>query len=97
MARRYAASRREWFARVLELLRPRVRKLDQLVEDGRPFFEERVTFDDAAVKKHLGAPGMRAHLNALASRIRDAASFDQASLDALLRATAEERGLKPAR
>jgi glutamyl-tRNA synthetase len=92
----YATSRREWFARVLELLRPRVRKLDQLVEDGRPFFDERVTFDGAAVKKHLGAPGMRAHLNALAARIREAASFDQPSLDALLRATAEARGVKPA-
>ena len=92
----YASTRRAWFERVLELLRPRVRKLDQLVEDGRPFLEARVTFDDAAVKKHLSAPGTRAHLKELAARMGGAVSFDQASLDALVRDVAAERGVKPA-
>ena len=71
-------------------------EVDQLVEDGRPFLEARVTFDDAAVKKHLSAPGTRAHLKELAARMGGAVSFDQASLDALVRDVAAERGVKPA-
>jgi glutamyl-tRNA synthetase len=92
----YASTERAWFERVLELLRPRAKKLDQFVEDGRPFFGDRVAFDEAAVKKHLGAAGMRAHLRELASRLGAGAAFEQAALEALLRSTAEERGLKPA-
>jgi glutamyl-tRNA synthetase len=92
----YASSERAWFERVLDLLRPRARKLDQFVEDGRPFFDARVTFDETAVKKHLALPGMRAHLKELASRMRSADPFAQAPLEALLRTTAGERGVKPA-
>jgi glutamyl-tRNA synthetase len=87
---------REWFLRVLELLKPRAKKLGQFVDDGRPFFEETVTFDESAVQKHLGVPGMRAHLHALASRFAEAQPFDQQSLELLLRSAAEARGVKPA-
>ena len=75
----FAGAEREWFLRVLELLQPRVRKLGQFVDDGRPFFAEAIDFDDAAVKKHLAAAGMRAHLQALVSRFREAQPFDRQS------------------
>ena len=81
--------------RVLDLLKPRVKKLGQFVEDGRPFFEEAVTFDTVAVTEVSGIPAMRAHLHALRSRLGAAQPFAQSNLE-ILRGVAEERSLKPA-
>ena len=92
----FASAERDWLLRVLELLKPRAKKLDQFADDGRPFFAESVTFDDAAVRKHLAIPGMRAHLLALAARFATAQPFDQQSSELMLRSLAEERGIKPA-
>jgi glutamyl-tRNA synthetase len=92
----FVGAEREWFLRVLELLTPRAKRLGQFVDDGRPFFDESVEFDEGAVKKYLGVPGMRAHLHALASRFSVAQPFDRQSSELLLRSVAEERGLKPA-
>jgi glutamyl/glutaminyl-tRNA synthetase len=91
-----AGVEREWFLRVIDLLKPRLKTLGQVVDDGRAFFEEGVTFDESAVRKHLGPTGMRGHLQALAARVAEARSFDQQSSEVMLRSIAEERGLKPA-
>jgi glutamyl-tRNA synthetase len=87
---------RGWLLGVLDLLKPRVKKLGQFVEDGRPFFEEAVTFDTVAVTKYLAVPAMRSHLQALRSGFAEAQPFAQANLEAILRRVAEQRGLKPA-
>ncbi len=87
---------RGWFRRVLELLKPRVKRLGQFVEEGRPFFEEAPAFDDVAVRKYLGVPGMRSHLAALRARFAMAQPFAQADLEALLRSIADERTIKAA-
>jgi glutamyl-tRNA synthetase len=92
----YATTDRDWLLRVLDLLKPRVKRLTQFVDDGRPFFADEVTFDEAAVKKHLAVPQMRAHLTALRARLETTQPFTQQILDPLLRALAEERGIKPA-
>jgi glutamyl-tRNA synthetase len=92
----FGGAEREWFLRVLKLLKPRVKKLGQFADDGRPFFEERVTFDESAVRKHLSAAGMRGHLQALAARVAEARPFDQQSSEIMLRSLAEERAIKPA-
>src|SRR5436190_7193397 len=44
-----------WIAPVLELLKPRVKKLDQLVDELRPFLVNEPEMDPAAVAKHLTA------------------------------------------
>ena len=92
----FAGAEREWLLRVLELLKPRVKKLGQFADDGRPFFAESVAFDDAAVRKYLGVPGMRALVLELAARFATARPFDQQSSELMLRSLAEERGIKPA-
>jgi glutamyl-tRNA synthetase len=91
-----AGLEREWFLRVIDLLKPRLKKLGQVVDDGRAFFEERVPLDESAVRKHLGPTGMRGHLQAFAARVAEARTFDQQSSELMLRSLAEERGLKPA-
>jgi glutamyl-tRNA synthetase len=92
----YVGSERSWFLRVLDLLRPRVKRLDQFVEDGRVFFQPTVELDEGAARKHLAPPGTRGHLAELASRFATAQPFAQAALEHIVRTTAEERGIKAA-
>ncbi|HEY2431605.1 MAG TPA: glutamate--tRNA ligase [Vicinamibacterales bacterium] len=81
-----------WTDAVLELLKPRVKKLDQLVDELSPFLVEDPPLDPAAVAKHLDA-GIRPVLIELAGRVGDGA-FDPAAIEMIIRALAEERGLK---
>src|SRR6476660_906109 len=53
-----ATSESEWIVGVLELLKPRVKKLAQLVLELQPFLVEEPAFDEAAVEKHL-SPAVR--------------------------------------
>src|SRR5262249_13773296 len=67
----------------------------QLVEELRPFLVDDPEIDPAAAAKHL-TPELRPVLLALADELSRAAAFDAASLEAVLRATAERAGLKAA-
>jgi len=94
----WVGDRRAWFFAVLELLRPRARRLDDFAAQGRFFFvrADAIEYDAAAVEKHLRAPGMFDHLAALDAALADCATFDPASIEAALRSTAELRGVKAA-
>jgi glutamyl-tRNA synthetase len=83
----------DWFRRVLALLKPRAKKLTEYVEGLRPFLAAPTEYDEAAVRKHLAAPGMRAHLAALRDVFASSA-FDEAALEQALRDLAERRGVK---
>jgi glutamyl-tRNA synthetase len=83
----------DWFRQVLALLKPRAKKLTEYVDGLRPFLDAPIVYDHAAVQKHLSAPGMRAHLEALYTAFQTTA-FDEASLEQALRALAEQRGVK---
>jgi glutamyl-tRNA synthetase len=90
----FAGPRRAWILRVVELLKPRARKLSQIVEDGRPFFAEAVELESDAAKKHLEKPGLRAPFEALIAAFSGLEAFEQAPLDTALRRVADERGVK---
>ena len=100
---RYApgGDQRAWLGRVIELLRSRVKFLQEFVEYGRPFLADSVAYEPDAVKKRLSVEGLGGHVAAL----RDAyaaledergerAGFDAASLETALRAVADARGIK---
>ncbi len=53
---------------MIELLKPRAKRLGQFVDDGRLFFVEDVEYDPAAVRKFLQPAGMPEHLAALRRR-----------------------------
>src|SRR5439155_10363498 len=61
----YLGDRHAWFFAVIELLRPRVKRLDDFVTQGNYFFSETVQYDPAAVDKYLRADDMDEHLQAL--------------------------------
>ena len=86
--------RRAWFGRVLALLRPRAKHLGEFASQAAPFLAPVDSYDQAAVEKHLGSPGMASHISALADVYRTLEPFDEASTEAALRATAERAGIK---
>jgi glutamyl-tRNA synthetase len=89
-------ARRAWMHAVIELLKPRAKRIRDLAEQGRYFFEEPAGYDEGAVKKHLSAPGLVSHLAAWRSRLAGIDPFDAATVEAALRATAEAEGIKAA-
>ena len=88
-----AGARRPWFHQVLELLKPRVKRLGQFVEDGRPFFSDDVQYDQDAVKKHL-KPSLRGAFEEWRNALASAEPFDAAALEATMRAFAETSNVK---
>jgi len=83
-----------WLARLVELLRPRAKRLTDFVEKGRPFLVEEVEYDAEAVKKHLSSPQALAHLAAVRDTCASAEAFSAAALEPAIRALAEGRGVK---
>jgi glutamyl-tRNA synthetase len=88
--------RREWFHQVIEILKPRAKKLRDLVEQGRYFFVDPAEYDEAAVAKHLSAPGLAGRVKAWADVLAGVEPFSAAAIEVALRATAESQGIKAA-
>jgi glutamyl-tRNA synthetase len=93
----FLGDRHAWFFAVLELLKPRAKRLDDFVSHGRFFFTEAIEYETAAVQQHLGIEGMPEHLAALDAAFAELPTFDPLSTEAALRSTADSRGVKPAR
>jgi glutamyl-tRNA synthetase len=92
----YLGERHAWFFSVLELLKPRARRLHDFVAHGRFFFSDSIEYDPLAVDKHLRADGMAEHLAAVAAAFQDLETFDAASVESALRSVAEARSVKAA-
>jgi glutamyl-tRNA synthetase len=92
----YLGDRHAWFIAVLELLRPRAKKLDEFASLGRFFFVDAIEYDETAVAKHLRADGMGGHLEALDAAFTATTPFDSQSTEDALRMVADTRGVKAA-
>ena len=90
------ASRHEWMNRLLELVRPRVKRLDQFANELRPFLADSVEFDEDAIAKHLAKPDILPAFMALPATLESLEPFDNPTLEAALRAVAESHGVKAA-
>ena len=82
------------FHRLLELLRPRARRLTDFVEQARPLLTETVEYEREAVEKHLSLPGVADHVSSLADGLRSMSAFDEPHVENVVRGTAAERGIK---
>jgi glutamyl-tRNA synthetase len=85
---------RAWLARLIELLRPRAKRLTDFVEKGRPFLVEDVEYDAEAVKTHLSSLEALAHLAAVRELCAASEPFTASVIEPGLRALAEARGVK---
>jgi glutamyl-tRNA synthetase len=90
----FAGADRNWLLRLIELLKPRARKLSQIVEDARPFVEEHVPPEAEAAKKHLSSAALRQPFTTLIETFAALDRFEPGALETALRTTAERAGIK---
>ena len=90
----YAGPRAGWLCQVLELFKPRARRLPEFVERGRLFFGDVTSYDEAAQRKLWASPDTHAWLTQLAAALESLAAFDVADVERAVRGFAEERGIK---
>ena len=90
----YLGDRHAWFFAVLELLRPRAKRLDDFAAQGALFFSDTIEYDAAAIDKHLRVAGVDGYLHAIDASLAALDTFDPASTEAALRAIADARGVK---
>ena len=90
----FLGDRQQWFFAVLEQLKPRAKRLDELADIGRFFFTDAIDYDQAAIEKHLRVGGMREHLEAVEAAFAALPAFDAASTEAALRSVADLSGVK---
>lgn len=84
----------EAFHRLLELLRPRAKRLTDFVEQARPLVAPTVTYEDAALEKNFSTDEMPPHMAALAAALANTSPFDEPHVEATVRGTAVERDVK---
>jgi glutamyl-tRNA synthetase len=82
------------FHRLLELLRPRAKRLTDFVEQGRPLVVDAVEYEPEAVEKNLAAPDLAGHVTALVEALGQTAPFNEAEVEAAVRGTATARGIR---
>jgi glutamyl/glutaminyl-tRNA synthetase len=84
----------EYFNQLLELLRPRARRLGDFMALARPFLVDTVEYEQDAIDKHLSAPDLGPHVAALVTVLRGVTPFDESHVEAAVRGLAAERGIK---
>ncbi|MDT7540156.1 MAG: nondiscriminating glutamyl-tRNA synthetase [Acidobacteriota bacterium] len=91
----YETSKREWFAKTIDLIRQRFYTLKDFSGQGRAYFADDIEFDDAAVAKNLKKePRLKELLPALGQRIAQVKTFNVVTAEETLRAFADESSVK---
>jgi glutamyl-tRNA synthetase len=82
------------FFRLVELLRPRIKRLTDFIEQARPLLASTIEYDAEALTKHVTTPGMAEHMAELAASLTPIAPFDEQHVETAVRGTASVRGIK---
>jgi glutamyl-tRNA synthetase len=86
----------ERLLRLIELLRPRAKRLTDFVDQARPFLIDTVEYEPDAIKKHLDVPKLADHVAALIVALGETSPFDEPHVETAVRRTAEQRDIKAA-
>lgn len=88
-------NRREWFAKAVDILRPRFITLKDFSGAGRAYFDDTFDVDPAAVEKNVDKdPSVRKWLVELGARFKALPAFNKETAEAELRKFADEIGAK---
>jgi glutamyl-tRNA synthetase len=86
--------RRDWYLRLLDLLRVRSRTIDDIVNQARPYFLEDIEYDPTAIAKNWRDPAEAASLlGDTRTSLAAVEVWDAATLETSLRTLAEKRGI----
>ena len=89
----FDAGERAWLLSLIDLLKPRAKRLHDFADETPYLLSDEIAFDEAAVNKHLGGDA-RAMLVELAASLERVEPFDRVAIDAAARAFASDRGVK---
>jgi glutamyl-tRNA synthetase len=92
----FTSARRPWLLAVIDLVKPRLRKLADVVDQARPFLADVVEPDPAAAAKYLGASDLAGPLAALRERLARVDPFEPVPIETALREVAAAQGIKAA-
>jgi len=92
----YAGAERESLRRLIEMLRPRAKRLTEFVEKGQFFLADAVAYDQAAMEKHLATPESMKLLRAVRGVCATIEPFTSSALEPALRDLAVAQGVKAA-
>jgi glutamyl-tRNA synthetase len=92
----YESARRPWLLAVIDLVKPRLRKIADVVDQARPFLADVVEPDPAAAAKYLGASELAGPLAALRERLARVEPFEPVPIETALREVAAAQGIKAA-
>jgi glutamyl-tRNA synthetase len=85
---------RRWLLTLIELLKPRAKRLQDFAEQTPYLFSDTLEPDAAAVEKHLRDDAVRVVMHELAVELAPVEPFDRTTLESAIRAFAAARGLK---
>jgi glutamyl-tRNA synthetase len=86
--------RRDWYLRLLDLLRVRSRTIDDIVRQAGPYFFEDIEYDPVAVAKNWKDPAESAALlRASREALANVPDWQTEPLEIALRSLAESRGI----
>ena len=87
----FEGERREWFARLIEVLRDRARRLDDFVDYARPFLDttDRFDYEEKPARKHLKGEELVERLEAWIAALEPVDDWRPEALEAVLRELAE--------
>jgi glutamyl-tRNA synthetase/nondiscriminating glutamyl-tRNA synthetase len=85
---------REWFLKVIDLLKQRSRRVSDFAERARPFLSDSFPFEKDAVKKHLTAGELEALIPQLADDFAGLKAYSAGQIEESLRRRAEVSGVK---
>jgi len=96
----FETGKKEWFVRLLDLLRMRAASLEDLVTSGRAFFTDDFEYEAKSLEKYSAAKDpslritLRTGLEELSAAFRDLQPFNEEKTETVLRAIAEKHALK---
>ena len=82
------------FHRLLELLRPRLKRLADVVDQARPLLASSVEYESQAIEKNFSSGDAAGHLAVLAHALEAVSPFDEQHVESAVRGTAADRGIK---
>jgi glutamyl-tRNA synthetase/nondiscriminating glutamyl-tRNA synthetase len=89
-------SKKKWFYQLIELLKPRAKRLGDFARDSLPFLSDSFEYDEKAIKKHLNVPSLRIFIKELHDNFAQMESFEEVELERVLRETAYRLDIKAA-
>lgn len=88
------AERREWYLKLIDLLRVRSRLIDDIVRQARPYFTDHIEYDpDAVAKQWKDRESAVDILRAVSTALAAVTDWTEPALEAALRELAETRGV----